>query len=82
MRDRPFDPAAIAADAVTLAELYGGPGHESVRIDWLQRRLAGAAGNRHVDDAGNLVWTFGSRPYRLRAVLREILDLTPGAARD
>ena len=34
----PFDPAAIAADAVTLAELHGGTGHESVRIDWLPGR--------------------------------------------
>jgi hypothetical protein len=39
MRDAAFDPAAIAADAVELAELPGGTGHEQVRIDWLQRRL-------------------------------------------
>jgi len=39
MRDAAFDPAAIAADAVALAELPGGTGHEQVRIDWLQRRL-------------------------------------------
>jgi hypothetical protein len=48
-------------------DLHGGTGHEQVRIDWLQRRLADAPGNRHVDDAGNLVWTFGPRPYRLAA---------------
>ena len=31
MRDAAFDPAAIAADAVALAELPGGTGHEQVR---------------------------------------------------
>ena len=41
-----FDPQAIAADAVALAELHGGTGHESVRIDWLQRRLVQASGRR------------------------------------
>jgi hypothetical protein len=51
-----FDAEAIAADAVALAELPGGTGHEQVRIDWLQRRLAGKPGSRHVDGAGNLVW--------------------------
>ena len=79
MRDRPFDPAAIAADAVTLAELHGGTGHESVRIDWLQRRLAEGPGNRYVDEAGNLVWTFGPRPYRL-AVLVHVDDVFGDAA--
>jgi hypothetical protein len=38
MQDAAFDSAAIAADAVALAELHGGTGHEAVRIDWLQRR--------------------------------------------
>jgi hypothetical protein len=52
--DVAFDQAAIAADAVALAELHGGTGHESVRIDWLRRRLAEAPGSRHVDGAGNL----------------------------
>ena len=31
MRDAAFDPAAIAADAVELAELPGGTGHEQLR---------------------------------------------------
>ena len=65
MRDRSFDTAAIATDAITLAELRGGTGHESVRIDWLQERLAGLPGSRYVDGVGNLVWTFGPGPYRL-----------------
>ena len=39
MRDAAFDPAAIAADTVALAELPGGTGHEQVRIDWPRRRL-------------------------------------------
>jgi len=59
------DPAAIAADAVALAELDGGTGRERVRIDWLQRRLEHAPGIRSVDEVGNLVWTFGPPPYRL-----------------
>ncbi len=70
----PFDPAAIAADAVALAELHGGTGHERVRIDWLQRRLEQAPGSRSVDEVGNLVWTFGPPPYRL-AVLVHVDDV-------
>ena len=74
MGDTAFDPAAIAADAVLLAELHGGTGHEQVRIDWLRRRLAEAPGSRHVDGAGNLVWTFGPPLYRL-AVLVHVDDV-------
>jgi acetylornithine deacetylase/succinyl-diaminopimelate desuccinylase-like protein len=74
MADAAFDQAAIAADAVALAELHGGTGHESVRIDWLRRRLADAPGTRRVDGAGNLVWTFGPPPYRL-AVLVHVDDV-------
>jgi hypothetical protein len=59
------DPAAIAADAVALAELPGGTGHEQVRIGWLQRRLERAPRARSADKVGNLVWTFGLAPYRL-----------------
>jgi glutamate synthase domain-containing protein 2 len=33
MRDAAFDTAAIAADAVVLAGLHGGTGHEQVRIE-------------------------------------------------
>jgi len=33
MPEAAFDPAAIAADAVALAELHGGTGHEQVRIE-------------------------------------------------
>jgi putative aminopeptidase FrvX len=64
-----FDTGAIAADAMALAELPGGTGHEQVRIDWLQRRLAGKPGSRYVDEAGNLVWTFGPPPYRLAVLV-------------
>jgi tripeptide aminopeptidase len=69
-----FDPAAIAADAVALAELDGGTGRERVRTDWLLRRLHNAPGRRRVDDAGNLVWAFGPPPYRL-AVLVHVDDV-------
>jgi hypothetical protein len=96
MTDTAVDPAAIASDAVALAELDGGTGRERVRIDWLLRRLHDAPGSRRVDDAGNLVWAFGPPPYRLavlagsiatgasqpRAVLQEVLELTPRAARN
>ncbi|HEU5420127.1 MAG TPA: M20/M25/M40 family metallo-hydrolase [Streptosporangiaceae bacterium] len=74
MQDIAVDPAAIAADAITLAELPGGTGHEAVRIDWLQRRLAQAPGTRHVDAAGNLIWAFGPPPCRL-ALLVHVDDV-------
>ena len=64
MRDAACDTGVIIADAVALAELPGGTGHERVRIDWLNKRLAAAPGSRHVDGVGNLVWTFGPPPYR------------------
>ena len=73
MSEAAFDPAAIAADAVALAELHGGTGHEQVRIDWLQGRLEHAPGIRYVDGVGNLVWAFGPPPYRL-AVLVHVDD--------
>src|SRR5689334_2395961 len=74
MRDWAFDPAAIAADAVALAEMPGGTGHEQARIGWLQRRLAGLPGDRRVDAAGNLVWAFGPPPPRL-ALLVHVDDV-------
>ena len=74
MRDAACDTGVIIADAVALAELPGGTGHERVRIDWLNKRLAAAPGSRHVDGAGNLVWTFGPPPYRL-AVLVHVDDV-------
>jgi putative aminopeptidase FrvX len=64
MRDAAFDTGVIIAEAVALAELPGGTGHERVRIDWLNKRLAAAPGSRYVDGVGNLVWTFGP-PDRL-----------------
>ena len=74
MRDAACDTGVIIADAVALAELPGGTGHERVRIDWLHKRLAAAPGRRHVDGVGNLVWTFGPPPYRL-AVLVHVDDV-------
>jgi hypothetical protein len=43
MREAAFDPAAIAADAVVLAELDGGTGHERVRIGGGLHRGRGGA---------------------------------------
>ena len=40
MRDAACDTGVVIADAVALAELPGGTGHERVRIDWLHKRLA------------------------------------------
>jgi tripeptide aminopeptidase len=74
MRDAACDTGVIIADAVALAELPGGTGHERVRVDWLNKRLAEAPGSRHVDGVGNLVWTFGPPPYRL-AVLVHVDDV-------
>src|SRR5690348_52566 len=74
MRDAACDTGVIIADAVALAELPGGTGHERVRIDWLNERLAASPGSRHVDGVGNLVWTFGPPPYRL-AVLVHVDDV-------
>jgi hypothetical protein len=65
MQDTAFDSAAIAADAVALAELHGSTGNECTRIEWLQRRLEKAPGRQYVDGVGNLVWTFGPPPYQL-----------------
>lgn len=80
MRDWAFDPAAIAADAVTLAELPGGTGHEQVRIGWLQRRLAGLPGDRRVDAAGSLIWASGPPP-RLALLMHVDGVSGPGTAR-
>jgi acetylornithine deacetylase/succinyl-diaminopimelate desuccinylase-like protein len=74
MRDAACDSGVIIADAVALAELPGGTGHEQVRIAWLNKRLAAAPGSRRVDGVGNLVWTFGPRPYRL-AILVHVDDV-------
>jgi hypothetical protein len=91
MRDTAYDIAAIAADAVALAELHGGTGNERVRIEWLQRRLADAPGSRRVDDAlgccegadmhapGERIRadTIAAGAAQLRAVLAEILEGNP-----
>ena len=74
MQDTAFDPAAIAADAVALAELHGGTGHECTRIEWLQRRLEKAPGRQYADGVGNQVWTFGPPPYQL-AVAVHVEDI-------
>jgi hypothetical protein len=42
MRDAAFDTGVIIADAVTLAELPGGTGHEQISVEWLHKRLGAA----------------------------------------
>ena len=67
MPEAAFDPAAIAADAVALAELHGGTGHEQVRIDWLQERMHAPTERIRAD-------SIATGAAQLRAVLAEILE--------
>src|ERR1700691_3778436 len=65
MTDTAVDPAAIAADAVALAELDGGTGRERERIDWLLRLLHDTPRRRRANDAGNPVLAVRAPPHRL-----------------
>jgi tripeptide aminopeptidase len=55
-------------DADELAAFAAVPaptGAESLRLEWLERRLVESAGNRYRDAAGNLIWSFAAGPPRL-----------------
>lgn len=69
MPETDFDPAAIAADAVALAELHGGTGHERVRTEGEDMH----APTERIR-AGSIV----TGAEQLRAVLAEVLELTRG----
>jgi hypothetical protein len=86
MRELAFDPAAIAADAVALAELNGGTGRESVHVDdvfdeatvrGVTQRDGWLCGPG-IGDNAIAVATAVAVAERATAVL----ELTPGAARD
>jgi len=49
----------IVQDLIALAAIPAPTGSEGARLDWLERRLAGATGTRERDAAGNLVWRLG-----------------------
>ena len=62
-------PAALIEDVVAVALVPAPTFAEEARVEWLERRLAAAAGERHRDAAGNLLWTWGGgRPRLLLAV--------------
>jgi tripeptide aminopeptidase len=46
-------------DLLALARVPAPTFDEGDRIAWLERRLEGAPGRRHVDATGNLIWRFG-----------------------
>ena len=50
----------LQRDLVELATIPAPTGSEGARLEWLERRLAGAPGQRQRDAVGNLVWRLGS----------------------
>jgi tripeptide aminopeptidase len=56
---------ALREDLLELAAVPAPTFAEESRLAWLERRLAGEAGERTRDGAGNLVWRFGVGPVRL-----------------
>lgn len=52
-------PSSMLDDLVTLARLPAPTFDEGSRVAWLEKRLAAAPGQRHRDEVGNLVWTWG-----------------------
>jgi acetylornithine deacetylase/succinyl-diaminopimelate desuccinylase-like protein len=60
---------AILGDLTALARIPAPTFREADRIDWIERRLSGAAGIVARDGVGNLVWGWGEgRPRLLLAV--------------
>jgi tripeptide aminopeptidase len=47
-------------DIIALAEIPAPTFGEEARIEWIERRLAGARGDRRRDAVGNLLWTWGN----------------------
>jgi tripeptide aminopeptidase len=56
---------ALLDDLLGLAAVPAPTFAERERIEWLESRLDGAPGERHVDAAGNLVWQWGADAPRL-----------------
>jgi tripeptide aminopeptidase len=57
--------ARYVDDIVALAQIPAPTFGEQARIEWIERRLAGARGDRRRDAVGNLLWTWGSGPPKL-----------------
>jgi tripeptide aminopeptidase len=57
--------SGLVDDVVALARIPAPTFGERERLDWIERRLAGAPGTRSRDGAGNLLWTWGDGPPRL-----------------
>ncbi len=62
----------ILREISQVAVIPAPTGDEGDRIEWLEARLAGAAGSRRRDAVGNLLWTFG--PGRPRLLLLAHVD--------
>ncbi len=56
---------ALIEDLLELAGIPAPTFAEAARIEWLERRLAGAPGRRYRDDVGNLLWVWGEGRPRL-----------------
>jgi tripeptide aminopeptidase len=56
----------LVDDIVALAHIAAPTFGEEARIEWIERRLAGAPGSQRRDAVGNLLWTWGDgRPQLL-----------------
>src|SRR5262249_42924652 len=56
---------SLVDDVIQVARIPAPTFAEADRVDWIERRLAGAPGERRRDEAGNLLWTWGAAPPRL-----------------
>lgn len=57
--------SGLIDDLVALAQTPAPTFEEERRLDWLAQRLHEVPGNRDRDDAGNLIWSWGSGRPRL-----------------
>lgn len=55
----------MVEDVIALAEIPAPTFSEHARLDWLERRLERAPGQRYRDVAGNLIWRWGAGPPRV-----------------
>ncbi len=57
--------SGLIDDLVALAQTPAPTFSEDPRLDWLAQRLQPVPGTRERDEAGNLIWSWGSGPPRL-----------------
>lgn len=55
----------LVEEIIMLAQIPAPTFSEQPRLDWLERRLAGAPGRRSRDLAGNLIWRWGDGPPKV-----------------